>query len=612
MSSAARLGLAGGVLVLVAVVLVSIAGVERGGDPAAPAQPREGARPAGRPELDPVEEEPPPAPAIARVEAVVEHEPSVGPRGEVERPPRLAGQVLFEGEPRPECLRLVELALDVRWDGGDARANLDAAGRFETGLPPWVTAVQVSLDSDFAWTSEPLEVPVRRDLRVPVEVGGVLEVVAQPAPERFGVSLFGDGSFTDYHSRTAPDGSGRVRFARLAPRAYEVESGALDIEESSGDPEKIWAHVAVGQVTRLRFPPEVRLRTIRGLVQRSGRPVEGAEISVLRMGDGRLGWARTTTRDGGGFSVELGRAPSYRVDVEASVGGVEHHFLLTDEQAMQGPLEIDLPTGSIRGRVIRGGPPRMGRIRVHLVPLAPGDLAASLHVPPTTPDAGGSFRFDGLPPGRYAVQAAESSEVEPEGLSPFASFADAFFELDPDGAPTFVELVLPQPSALVGRIHGPGGAQEHARVYVRDAGNPTASWRLLWVPVRGGRFEAQVPAGALELVATSGMVAGPVRIEARPAARCEVELSMEPAAGVQVVAYDGKNGVRQAGTFLVHDSTGRRMDYGRPTTNLAEATFAPLPLGDYEIEFTPVGGPPVRRRVRLDREGLAELKMAVR
>ena len=150
--------------------------------------------------------------------------------------------------------------------------------------------------------------------------------------------------------------------------------------------------------------------TIRGKVTtRSGTPVDDANVSAQRIGEGRTptSWLNVRARPGGEFEL-TGLAPSrYRVRVSsdhgvAPVDGVEV------EVAAGATVERDLVldgVATLSGTVVDGAGAPVGGVQIHTSALqrswsnGPG-LARS--------DAAGAFTIEGLRPGDYRVTAARS------------------------------------------------------------------------------------------------------------------------------------------------------------------------------------------------------------
>jgi hypothetical protein len=157
----------------------------------------------------------------------------------------------------------------------------------------------------------------------------------------------------------------------------------------------------------------------------TGEPVGKATISIYGQGGGAAGRRsyRTFTDAAGTFEAKGVEPGQYRVSASVS-GSVDFTYWPRAERSLtlaagQKTTGVDLtlmPGGIIEGRVVnRSGAPMAG---YHVTPLVfkyvgGQRIMVEAQGSPTTNDAG-EYRSDGLPPGRYYLQAASSTYSDAE------------------------------------------------------------------------------------------------------------------------------------------------------------------------------------------------------
>ncbi|MCK6573092.1 pentapeptide repeat-containing protein [Myxococcota bacterium] len=241
---------------------------------------------------------------------------------------------------------------------------------------------------------------------------------------------------------------------------------------------------------------------ISGSARRQGAAPTGHEGIVVRTAGAP--WATTTEGDGtfrlaapaGTFQVTFS-ARGYGAASVDTVGVVAG-----ETTALSEPVVLPALPGRIRGRVTLpaayADADRLARVEVTAVPLADVDAPAALELPTINPAADGGFLFDGVTPGRYAVQARLPDwdagdeavvRVEPGDEAEAGVLAMPAPALDPEGGarpPTRLEGVVRRGDVL--------DADGHGGILVEALRTPHAT-----VTTGAGRFVLEVPPEALTL-----------------------------------------------------------------------------------------------------------------
>jgi protocatechuate 3,4-dioxygenase beta subunit len=208
-----------------------------------------------------------------------------------------------------------------------------------------------------------------------------------------------------------PDGA--FRFERLPAGRYSLAASAPGLPGVA----RTGIEVAPGQVVtgvELRFVPGGF--ALSGRVTEAGRgTISGARVVAQHYGRSVGGRPETsvftTESDGEGrYRLQLA-AGQYAVHASADGYTQAHVFLkLAADQDRNFQLE---PGAHISGRVVmaREGQPVAGAEVV----AAPAESGPRLYYGPIITDEGGTFRLDGLPPGRYALAARKGGLVGKAG-----------------------------------------------------------------------------------------------------------------------------------------------------------------------------------------------------
>ncbi|NVB80962.1 MAG: sigma-70 family RNA polymerase sigma factor [Kofleriaceae bacterium] len=192
------------------------------------------------------------------------------------------------------------------------------------------------------------------------------------------------------------DVEGRVRIDGLVPGRYRIGGFADGLQTFS--PIEALVEVGVGTEAVLRLDPSAR---ITGKVVDGGKPVAGAYVSVARKSPAARSAPRVSQLDG---SFTLDRvppgdgvfiAPPYEVETPAA-------FHSEPGKTYDGVVIDIRPSAVVRGIVTRLGKPVEG-VGVCCVRTSTGAMSVNT-------DAEGHYKFEGVVPGTYDVQAG-SDEV---------------------------------------------------------------------------------------------------------------------------------------------------------------------------------------------------------
>lgn len=517
-------------------------------------------------------------------------------------------------------------------------AVTDTQGRFLLeGLGPGPLTL-VAQHRGFA-ASAPLELDLGegetlRDVVITLSQGGSIEgEIFTPTGEPSGgrmVSIFkpneGEGKMT------TSDASGQFRFDNVVPGKWQVIAMPTEEDMQQEDESNLMSsmkmasvEVVDGETTFVTLgAPPLHPVLLTGRVTVGGQPVESAFVNLLAEGDNVLGNMRMTrTEDGGTFAVELEKPGTYVISVQLNSGDTDGSARFTEivPEVDEHHIELAMPVGRIEGRVIGpdGEPAASMNISISREgPLDTGSMFGGRGERSTDDD--GSYAFDHLEPGTYAVQCAGTSWFSEEGSVGRATRGG--IEVREGEVVSGVDFQLEEAGEVRGTVvNGAGQPVGGAEIYARDAAGKLLN-RLTHVQTDPeGRFRyngiapGEVTFSARTAEAASGESA-PVRVVSN--GQTEITLRLEPGTMLEVSAVDEERNPVPC-RVLVTDAQGRQVNglahmegisasFLEDGFSLSEHRIGPLAPGVYSIRTVLLDGQEKSRKIRLSGKPRKQLK----
>jgi protocatechuate 3,4-dioxygenase beta subunit len=478
-----------------------------------------------------------------------------------------------------------------------------APGSFElvANAEHWANSTPLAVELTPGQRVEGLSLVLRQGGRL---TGEALDSSGRPDANRLMV-LSARGPFGSPRNFST-DASGRFDERNLVPGDYDVSLGLTTSEAddqrnsartSSG---RTWHHAAVriveGETAHvvLGAPPRSPVRVF-GAVKVGPRSLPGARLSVGRRLSNGESISHETTSDGRGrYELTLEEPGDWGFFVTSAEGtSTGRHTEIPERPSHE--FDLVLPSGTISGRVVDGGGQPISWLCVVLSNDGrTGELSSSAAGGWVTTDAGGRFRFEGLPAATYALQT-EGSIQHPEDPPAYGRLHKGGLVLSEGSILGDIELRLGKPGVLQGVVLEPNGSPASgAEIVVRDdQGSIASPWGSVHTN-SNGRFEATglTPGRYTAFARTDNLCSsesGPVNVLADDSAH--VDLTLQPSALLRVIVEDGHG--KQVGAMIsIVDARGR--DFG--PLNLAfedegegenaGRKFGPLPPGSYDVAAT--------------------------
>ena len=489
----------------------------------------------------------------------------------------------------------------ARMSSGNLRGSTDAEGRF---LLTGVTAGENELT---AWAdgfapSEPVVVDLTtgQDLtgvELRLAVGGYLSIDVfgdDGTPEAYAMVSVRGGPFS-FGGRGETDAKGHYEHGPVRAGEFRViahvEEGKRRLEET--------VTVVDGETVHLTLGGERRAAVVvRGRVTSGGEPLAGAVVH-LRPAEHENADERTETDADGRFSVGLIGGGRVRFQVYGGGGGRFQLFEETLPEEGTSEVAFDLPTGGLRGRVIReeGGELSfwlqivVERIREEGTAWAGGDVSV-LRVDHET----GTWSCLHLEPGHYRAVAAEDPRMG-GGFeeSPAAPAVIEDIIVEAGRVTEGVDLVLGAPGAVEGVVRGPEGRPiAEAYLLARDARGRLFHPGYAGAGSGGSFTLSGLPAGrvTIEAVAEGLATPAPVPVDVTPGEVVRQDLDLVPAT-VVTVKLEGLSGDASGIVLRLRDAAGREHAGERGgsagwlhAANRTERRFGPLPPGRWLAAVT--------------------------
>ncbi|MEO6709032.1 MAG: carboxypeptidase regulatory-like domain-containing protein [Planctomycetota bacterium] len=527
----------------------------------------------------------------------------------------LRGQVLApDGTPIAGAQVEIEMpdADPMFWRGGtrngkDVRS--DAKGRFEFKSAPSGEYTLRATRDGFAG-SDALALNVTpgqtlENLTLSLRRGGRLEVLlgSSAGSKISGRQLTLYGQFRDAEWRQATtDASGHATLEGLTSGEWQVNLQPSDDElaaQGSGEGEKDWmlrdsltqqarvtivdgetAHVILGA------PPKAAVE-VSGVVRSGGSPMAGAAVQAHFRGESSGGNTKFARCDAqGAYKLTLHQPGSY--SIAASRDGMNPSIWksVTVPDAPRFVLDIDLPNGSIAGRVL--GPDGRGLASAWVsIELEKPQLSSEPVSGYASTDDSGAFRLENLPAGIYKLTANGQGSHSTDGASELGSESVHGLSLPEGGALRDVELRLALGGSLQGTVRGPDGQPvADAMVYLLDASGA-------WVDATGsddkGRYECRgIRAGNFTVSAMQeNQLSEPAEVRIVVGQKTKLDLKLRDGAQLVVEVQD-RDGTPVGASISVKDSRGRDQTLLRneASADKASRTVGPLAAGDYTVTAT--------------------------
>ncbi len=291
--------------------------------------------------------------------------------------------------------------------------------------------------------------------------------------------------------------------------------------------------------------------------------------------------------------------------------GVDEEFRVDIPAVAEHALDLQVPSGELRGRVLsEDGEPVQGATVAHLVldgPAYGGDL--SLGVDRVLSAADGTFRLRSLGPGTYLLGGSHRDGGVAEPLT---------LELGPDEVLESFELVLRGEQRLTGRVLDAEDLPAvGAPVWIQDAQGRVLEPVTPTRTDREGRFRTPpLPPGEYSLVSRVGRTVATsawLRPHEEPG---EVELRLVEGAVLRVELTAGEELLR--GRICVRDTAGRLFTglrsaddpwaWKRFPFDSRRKHIGPLPAGNYMIEAFVPGKEPRTRELAVASDETRDLR----
>lgn len=501
------------------------------------------------------------------------------------------------------------------------------AGTIQATHEDWAASEAVEVELVPTWTLSGLVVALR--------TGGTIR----------GQAFERDGTLAGQHKielepwdkNTEPkemttDAEGKFVFEHITPGKY-----AIGMEYENDEPrtlaERKWdgldwisrAATAMVEVqegktnhVKLGAPPPSPV-ILHGRVTQGGKPVRDMLMFIARGVLAPHALKAAVIAEDGTYEVTLNEAGVHQFIFMDADDDTVTEFAKSIPETARFELNISLPSGAIRGRVLeRDGTPAK-RVRVI---LARSDGYFSLQTwlddISTRSDELGRFEFQGLKRGLYSLQ----TDNRRSGRDASAGIANRMgLVISKDEVLEGVELRLTAGCRLTGTVTNSAGKQlKKAAIFVRNERGQLLSNRALDWSDSSGRFTLKhLPAGEILVTARVGNLITTIPIRATVSEQAATELTLVLKPGTLLLI---KGNGAPSFTLSVRDSAGNehanmlgKPSFDKLTTqgfSSSERSIGPLAPGEYTVVATSDDGREVRRVVRLSGEPKQRLELRFR
>lgn len=504
--------------------------------------------------------------------------------------------------------------------GPSLTASADEEGNFElAGLAPGDLALSTT-SADWA-KAVPLQLTlapdeVREDVLITMRIGGSIDGLffdKEGEPSAGSLIQIQRTGGSDQNITTT-DRDGKFLVEHLEPGKWQVIGINGDISDATADPAAMLAKLEMDMVDVvdgetveliLGAPPEDPV-LLTGQIN-PGENVAGGIAVLVPEGKAMLGaMVIATIAEDGSFEMELDAPGTYVVTIQTTPGGgigqdnVE--FVRTIPAGEKHHMVLDLPTGSITGRVTDGAGAGLGGVRVSIYTdggSTTGTMSGGKYAESTT-ESDGTYSLPHLQSGTYTVGAggrpltsafdseADYGRVVREKVSVSeGSVADGVdFELQPAGS-------------IGGRVLDEAGSPlQGASLFVRDEKGVLLERISMQTSSANGTFNyGGIAPGTYTISARGNLLSttSDVTVQVKSGQKTDTELQVSAATMLNVVCVDGE-GNPVIASIEVRDSTGKDQagQFGMDDfTKLLSEEFSttttqvgPLPPGKYQVIAT--------------------------
>ena len=326
---------------------------------------------------------------------------------------------------------------------------------------------------------------------------------------------------------------------------------------------------------------------IEGRVTRGGEPLREAIVTFAGIGSG-VDVHGTRTDAEGRYELELPGGRNYAVNVGTGANFVSYSVVHSIPAAASHRIDLELPSGSVHGRIFApSGEPAQRTT----VALRPEDAFAEGAPAVVYTDAEGRFEVESLPGGTYTLRAGVQHALanEPLGTATVEGIhVDAGQRVGP------IELHLAHAGSVRGTVRRANGKPAtEATIYVFDHRGSAVMEASPWHTDQAGRFEVHglEPGPIAVLAREAGTSSAIVDTQIQADEGVELDLALEEAGHLRVVVLSEDEEPPPV-HLRVLDAQGRDVAQLSGPENWASSMtrgtdtvlIGPLPPGRYRVE----------------------------
>lgn len=445
------------------------------------------------------------------------------------------------------------------------------------------------------------------------------------------------------------DGEGLFRFEHLEPGSWTItallDAGEAVVEDGAGAEE-----VSASFMDNIRFtmvqlaekdeqhvvlgaPPKDPV-VVRGRVTHGKEPLDHGLVSFIAEGaKGLEAMKMASIGNDGQYETQLAAPGRYLVSVQVQAEGAVFaqqniEFRQTIPETDEHTLDLDLPLGSVRGRV-RGPdhePCPGARVTLGVDGAIEAGSMVGGHYSEATTDENGEYAFEFLRPGTYSIAAG--------GAILGGAFGDPGkggrivhpgVRVEEGRIVEGVDFQLEEPGEIDGKVvDGAGMAAPDAVIFVRDgngrlvdrfsftASGPDGSFK--YTGLAPGEYQVSARKGTL-----ASLESAPVKV--RTGEKANVQVALQPGTKLLIEILDGE-GAHVDGRLSVVDPQGREVHGMVGMSEIAAAlgeglnsevyTIGPLAPGTYTVTAIAPDGQKTSKPVVLDGQAERRLKLRIK